>query len=230
MYKLKTVTEKIGTMSLSLEILNDLNETIDDLFSTKKADAFLEDLCPYFGTIWPAARALATHMSRLNQSLAGAKILEVGCGLALPSLVAAKLGAEIVATDFHPDVPRFLEKNLELNQILNFKYENLNWREPAAIDLLLKQNGPFDWVMGSDVLYESAHPRDLARALSILAGKKGRIIIADPARPYLQSFLDAMGVLGYRYDLTIQTVADTPAPKEVFLVILNRKFGGEYAP
>src|SRR5688500_8682711 len=107
-YRTKILAESIGGVELRLECLEDLNQTIDDLFEELRRRGqpeLLDRYCPYFGTVWPSARALAQVLALRGESLRGASVLELGCGLALPSLLAAKLGAEVVASDGHPDVP-----------------------------------------------------------------------------------------------------------------------------
>jgi predicted nicotinamide N-methyase len=227
-YELRRTTERFGDVSLELETLADLDRAIDKLcdgVDEKQVEAvFAEDLCPYFGVIWPAARAVAEHLARMGGWLKDKTVLEVGCGLALPSLVAAKLGARVTATDFHPDVPKFLERNLALNGITSaLSYRELNWREGAR-DL-----GEFDFIVGSDILYESGHPKDVARTLAAHCHKGSHIILGDPGRPYLQPCIDALTRAGFRTDTFVREVRDDRADragdkktKEVFVVALQK--------
>jgi predicted nicotinamide N-methyase len=225
---LKTIAVKAADgMALKITTLKDLNATIDNLFSRIAAgedQKLLEDLCPYFGNLWPAAQALTDHLAAMGDVWSGARVCEVGCGLALPSLYLAKRGATVVASDFHPDVPEFLKRNIELNKIpeRHIIYVPTDWsalRSDKEHHSLL-QHRPYNWVIGSDVLYENTHPETLARALSLLAGKGGRILIADPMRPYLQSFIDAMGALGYRNDTHVRQVPTDQGRKDIMLVFL----------
>jgi predicted nicotinamide N-methyase len=219
-YELKRQREKIGPLELEIECLKDLNQTIDDLFLELERTgnaSLLEELCPYFGTVWPSARALAETIVDKKERFAGKRILEVGCGLAIPSMVAAKLGAEVVATDFHPEVPRFLESNLAINQVQSVRYERIDWSKGFP-DL-----GAFDWVIGSDVLYEKQHALLLAQVVTQYMGRgKGGALVADPARPYLQAFLDEMTHLGSKHETTVRTAEDRPVPKDIFIVELSR--------
>jgi predicted nicotinamide N-methyase len=221
-YTLKRQQEKFGSLTLELEIIADLNETIDRLFEELERTGdgkLLEELCPYFGTIWPSARALSECLVErgglgggLTGGLQGKRVLEVGCGLALPSLVAAKLGAQVVATDFHPDVPHFLEKNLALNG-LKIEYLPVDWRSP---EVALGAAGKFDLVIGSDVLYERQHAIQLARTVAMWVAEKGEVWIADPARPYLQAFADEMARSGFRYHTEIRGVPEIFLLKFIF--------------
>ena len=46
---------------------------------------------PYWALLWPAGRALADALT--GRDLTGKRVLELGCGLALASVVAARRGA-----------------------------------------------------------------------------------------------------------------------------------------
>jgi predicted nicotinamide N-methyase len=202
---------------LVIESLADLNATIDALFEELERagnPALLEELCPYFGVVWPSARALAERLAVLGRdALSGKRVLEVGCGLAVPSLIAARKGARVTATDFHPDVPRFLARNQELNAINSIEYVALDWQRAPSGSL-----GRFDLVIGSDILYERQHPQQVAPVLARFLAPRGKILLADPARPYLQAFSDEMQRLGFDNVSQVVRVPDEPQPKDVFIL------------
>jgi predicted nicotinamide N-methyase len=113
---------------------------------------------PYWAELWPCARSLAAHLATLD--LAGMRVLELGCGLALPALVAALRGADVVASDVSGDA---LERVAESGRrTLGHPIETLraDLHAPAA----LLERGPFDLVLGADLLYD----RTLAAALGAL--------------------------------------------------------------
>jgi predicted nicotinamide N-methyase len=215
-YRLKRQIEEVRGLRVEIECLEDLNRTIDELFAELEASgnaALLEELCPYFGVIWPSARALADWLAERAGEIRGRSLLEVGCGLALPSLVAARLGARVTATDFHPEVERFLLANRAINGTPDLAYLRLDWQSQASSPL-----GQFDWIVGSDILYERQHPPIVARALARHLAPGGTIVVADPARPYLQAFADEMKKLGFRHETLIRNAFDTPVSKEIFLL------------
>jgi predicted nicotinamide N-methyase len=225
-YERKLVRERFGALELVLETLADLDAAVDELLArTAEHPAELErDLCPYFGVVWPAARALAGELARRGPELAGKRVLELGCGLALPALVAAKLGARVTATDLHPDVPAFLARNLELNGLAPgaLDYREHDWRASPLAER-------FELVVGSDILYEAGHPAPVARALVAHVAPGGRILLADPARAYLQACLDELARLGFREHDEVVSVADPSLDRagdartrEVFLIELAR--------
>jgi len=234
-YETQQLDLQIGNEKFKIECVRDLNKTIDDLFAVLEKQgnpSLLEELCPYFGVIWPSARGLAQHISTLYPiKFEDLKILEVGCGLALPSLYCARKGSRVVATDFHPEVPRFLERNIALNGIKTLEFRRLNWAEETPSTESTSANGAlgagkYDWVIGSDVLYESQHPKPVARALASQLRPDGKIMLADPARPYLQAFSDEMQVLGFREETkVIRVPAEAGAPvshRDIFVLSFTR--------
>lgn len=142
-----------------------------------------------FGHLWPSARVLALAMH--THELEGKRILEIGAGLALASLVIHRRKGNMTASDWHPLTQEFLSENLRLNQLGPLKYQLGNWAEdnPAL--------GQFDLIIGSDVLYERQQPEQLARFITRHAAAKAEIIIVDPNRGNRASFCHAMQRLGF---------------------------------
>lgn len=214
-------TKNLAVLGMEFTTIRDLDESIDILcahFGENDQDLSLrEEHCPYFGVMWEAGIGLSQHLTR--EVCEGKKIIEIGCGLALPSFVATRFGGEVIATDFHIDVPVFLKLNQEKNKI-PFKYEELNWREH-----ILKNDknefGQFDLVLGSDILYESQQPDQVAKALISLLKPGGKILLSDPGRAYIQKFISCMQALGYPEKFMTQKVEASLSPnnkeKEVFL-------------
>lgn len=201
---------RLGDKLYVIEAIRDLDEAIDILCESmseeEKSDPFAEDLCPYFGILWPSAEALAIHLNDHAELVKGKRVLELGAGLGFPSLVASHLGGAVLTTDFHPDVQKYFKRNCE-HSVIQCDYERLNWREDTR-DL-----GRFDLVMGSDVLYESKHPKEVARGLIRFLKPGGKILLSDPGRAYLQQFLNAMKELHFQEEMSIISVAD----EEVFV-------------
>jgi predicted nicotinamide N-methyase len=190
-----TVTEAIGIggARFVLERPAEPESLIDE-------GAFADDeFLPYWAERWPSGIALAEHVAA--HDLRSARVLEIGCGLGLPSLVAARLGADVVATDWSPDAIALLERNASRNG-LRVTAVPADWRDTDAIGSL----GPFDLVVAADVLYEA---RNAAPILMLLATLGAPATIADPGRRHAAAFLDAVRA----DDWAIDTVADARIPQ-----------------
>src|SRR5688500_15138002 len=125
-YALTQQKERFGAIELTFTCLESLDATIDRIFEVLSREGrgeLLKELCPYFGCIWPAARVLTRALLEAGEArLMGRSLLELGCGLAMPSFVAARLGAQVTATDCHPDVPEFLAINMRQNGEESLRY------------------------------------------------------------------------------------------------------------
>lgn len=214
------LTKEMQVLGLQMTTIRDLDESIDILcahFGEEDQDQSLaEEHCPYFGVMWEAGIGLSQFLTA--EMCAGKKILEIGCGLALPSFVATRFGGNVIATDFHADVPLFLDLNKKKNDI-NFDYQVMNWR--SEIERTKSSLGTFDLVLGSDILYESQHPGQVAQALIAFLKPGGKIILSDPGRAYVQKFILSMKELGYPEVFTTQKIAAELTTKnkerEIFL-------------
>lgn len=144
---------------------------------------------PLFGLLWPSALHLA---ARVGQRAVGAgRILELGCGLALPSLVAHRCGADVTASDLHPEVLPFLTENLRLNGLPPMKYLQGDWRPGKAGAVQ-----DYALVMASDVLYEQDPNGRLAEYIATRTAALGEVWIVDPDRGHRAAFSRHMRELG----------------------------------
>jgi predicted nicotinamide N-methyase len=140
-----------------------------------------EEYLPYWAELWPSSLALARAIG--GRALKGARTLELGCGLGLPSIAAALAGGRVLATDWSSEAIRMTETNAERNDAA---LETLvcSWSEPAP----LLERAPWDLVLASDVLYEARN----GEALLALLPQLGRDIwLADPGRKAAERFLAA---------------------------------------
>ena len=154
---------------------------------------------PLFGLVWPSAQKMADLMQ--TWQLDQLRILEIGCGLGLASLVIHRRLGNITASDVHPYTQRFLDANLLLNNLPAMAYAQGDWagRRSAL--------GAFDLIIGSDVLYERNHPEQLAGFIQRHAAAHSQVLIIDPNRGQRAAFHKAMH--GHGFGLT-QTDILTP--------------------
>ncbi len=215
-YDTVSTVEKIGTFPLHVLSLRDIDRALDEICKlydpkTPEEEERLLNLCPYFGIVWPSARALATFMSERKKQFNKKRGIEVGAGLSLPSLLAAKIGAQMTVSDFHPDVAAWVKKNADMNGV-NLKYVEWDWtNENPPSDI---SYGSYDFVLASDVLYEKRHPEELVRALAKLVTPTGSIYLSDPGRIYLERALNEFKALGFhRVDFEFEVEESSPRPE-----------------
>jgi len=146
---------------------------------------------PLFGVIWDSGSVLAHLMHDCN--IEGKRILEVGCGIALASLVLNSRHADITATDYHPEVSYFLTENVRLNEGRKIPFMCTGWGD---VDSGL---GEFDLIIGSDLLYEQGHAELLAGFVEQHAKPHCEVVIVDPGRRHHARFSKNMVRLGYSH-------------------------------
>jgi predicted nicotinamide N-methyase len=143
---------------------------LDDAVADGAADA------PYWAELWPSARALAGRLAALD--LHGCRTVELGCGLALPSVAAAHRGAEVLAVDNDAAAVRIACHN---GRFAGGAVRGLvaDLGDPPGE---LVAAGPFDLVLAADVLYEPVLAGALATVIPALTAPRGRALVAFPWR------------------------------------------------
>jgi predicted nicotinamide N-methyase len=145
-----------------------------------------DEFLPYWAELWASAVALAHDLAR--RSLRGAGVLELGCGLGLPSIAAALAGGRVLATDWAEDAVRATAANATLNEA-RVETVRVAWDAPDVI----VERAPWPYVIASDVLYEPRNVEQLLELLPRLVNKGGRVLIADPGRRPAEDFLERAG-------------------------------------
>jgi len=142
-----------------------------------------------FGQLWPAGRALAQAMAA--HDVTGKRILELGCGLGLASLVLRQRGADVVASDVHPLAETFLAYNAGLNDLPAVPYRTLSWDTPN------ESLGRFDLIIASDVLYERGQAAVLGGLVARHARPQSEVVLVDPGRGHSAAFTRLLQAQGY---------------------------------
>jgi predicted nicotinamide N-methyase len=140
---------------------------------------------PYWGRPWPSGVGLAGHLHD-HPPQPGTTVLELGCGLALPSVIAARHRAKVLATDGNTDAVVFAAHTLALNEVEG-DVAHVDWSTHGDA---LVERGPFDLVLAADVLYTKANVDAAAALFPRLVKPGGTLLVADPNRAGAAHFLD----------------------------------------
>jgi predicted nicotinamide N-methyase len=166
-------TLRVGDVELTVERPSEPEALLDE-------EAFANDeFMPYWAELWPAGLALA---EALPDDLAGVRVVELGCGLGVPSLVAAARGATVTAVDWAADAIALLRENAARNG-LELEAVRADWRS---------FEGSFDLALAADVLYEERNVEPLVELMLRLAP---RALVGLAGRPYEREFLKRVGML-----------------------------------
>lgn len=188
MFRVRYQTFEFDNVDIHIRALKDKMQYQDD-------DGIAADLgissatWSFFGVVWDSGFVLANLM--FNYEIKGKRILEVGCGIALSSLILNHRNADITATDYHPEANNFLVKNVKLNEGKKIPFVRTGWEDKVSL------LGKYDLIIGSDLLYEKEHVYLLSKFIDQHAEKQCEVIIVDPGRGNHASFSKKMVSLGY---------------------------------
>lgn len=184
--------------------------------------------------LWPAAKHLSNYLCSKNV-VAGRKVLELGAGCGLVSLVACCLGAHrVVSTDLPEMLPR-LKRNVELN--LNsscIEVRALGWGASQLTQDHSWAIEKFDVILGSDITY-STSAEDLfalwvllaelctARTLTILAHAVRNHDQADILRAAVQRHWGGAQVLELFQASANMPIPDVAGQEPVLIFVLEGK-------
>lgn len=183
-------THEFGELDIHMRTLRDKQEYSDPL-GEAEALGISSAQWSLFGVVWESSKVLAREMVHFD--IQGKRMLEVGCGMALSSLVLNARHADITATDYHPEAGGFLAENVRLNNGARIPFLRTGW------DNLNDGLGCFDVIIGSDLLYEVEHIELLSEFISRHCNAPCEVIIVDPGRGKHAQFSKKMVTLGYTH-------------------------------
>jgi predicted nicotinamide N-methyase len=137
-------------------------------------------IAPYWAVLWRSGVALARELD--DEPLDGLRVVELGCGLAVPSIAAARAGASVLATDSSAEALQLVARSADANGV-RVETAMVDWAEPRE----LLSRAPFDVVLAADVLYERP---GVTLLLSLLPRLAPMAWLADPGRPAAAAFLE----------------------------------------
>jgi len=143
---------------------------------------------PYWAEIWPAAVTLS-HVLVEQLDLDGKSVIELGAGVGMASVAAARKGARVLATDYSTEALKFVNYNALRNGV-QLETGRLDWR-------MVMTDEKFDIVIAADVLYERVNLLPIVTAIDTLLAKGGSAYIADPRRRLAEQFLELVGENGF---------------------------------
>ncbi|MCC7140191.1 MAG: methyltransferase domain-containing protein [Planctomycetes bacterium] len=178
----------VAGRALSLFVLPDPDALLDAL--TQEEFDRNDGRMPYWATLWPSAFALAEAVLT-GPSVAGRRVLDLGCGLGLCGLAALERGARVTFLDWEPDAVALATASAHAAGG-SVEAVACDWRAPPPLP-------PFDLVLGADVLYEERNGPAVAVFLARHLAPRGEAWVADPGRRHAERFPDDVRAAGLAF-------------------------------
>ncbi len=188
----------VGDSDFAILRVQDTNVLLDRIDAARFA---IDERLPYWADLWLSSIALARYC--LEEShMRGTNVLELGCGLGLAGIAAAKAGAVVTQTDYELDALQFCRynamRNLSDDQGAS-QVVHLDWRNPEPI-------GVFDVIIASDIIYERKNFHAILTTLIQLLHPEGCAVLTDPGRSTAEDFLSTATEYDYAIATTSQDV------------------------
>ncbi|OHD12339.1 MAG: hypothetical protein A2086_08890 [Spirochaetes bacterium GWD1_27_9] len=201
-YYLNETQININKITLKLYQTENLDKFFDNIY-TKELEE--DGRIPYFVNIWQSGLKLIDYFINYfpQEKITGSNFLELGSGTGLSGIGLGLLGANITFSDFERDSILLCEENAKLNNIKNYKTLLADWRNFPRLD----EN--FNYIIGSDLLYEERFVLPLANTVEYLLQKGTKFIFSDPTRTYFLPFLELMEKKGFVWNILKEYIDET---------------------
>lgn len=136
---------------------------------------------PYWSQVWPSAIGLSLFLLQHGELLSGKRVLELGAGLGLPSIVAAKTAVEVLCTDKEKAAVDLVQQSAVMHRLGNLRTAVMDWNNLS--------NPETDIVLLSDVNYEPQNFQQLRQMIDGLLLQGITIILSTPHRLMAKDFI-----------------------------------------
>ena len=171
---------------------------------------------PYWGLLWAAAPVTA-ELLLSQQWERGLRSLEIGCGVGLTGIAGLMAGLGVTFTDHAPEAVRMAQENAARNGFVDAEGLIFDWREPDSRQ--------FDFIFGSDILYDLAVHEPLLTTLHAMLSPTGQVWIGDAGRTNAPKFVERAKAAGWHVELRNSQNQSNAAPKhlEFRLIVMTRQ-------
>jgi ETFB lysine methyltransferase len=211
-FPLQQFALQVGEITLSVTTAEDMQELINRITE----EEFIKDeRFPYWAEVWHSAIALGEYLQERPDLVRGKHAHEIGCGLGVPGMIAASLGARVSFSDYEEPARRLVELNYLSNALPQpTDIFHLDFREPPQ--------RTWDVILSSDVIYERRFVEPLATCLDAITAPDGIILLAEPDRDIAVPFFHRLKDLGFTYERTQKSVSLYSRTVEVSVYAISR--------
>ena len=136
--------------------------------------------------LWDGAYLLGKYLSSKyfpKDYFKGQKVVELGAGCGLVGMVMCSLGSDVTLTDLEDTLKHTKDSVFQNKDNINKNGGKVNvtplmWGDKPACQKL----GTFDFIVGSDIIYQKEYARDLLHTIKLLSHENTKIYISYKAR------------------------------------------------
>ncbi|MFZ7144129.1 MAG: class I SAM-dependent methyltransferase [Bacteroidota bacterium] len=172
--------------SVKVSRIRDIDKLFIQLLSKAPSDLnIVDERMPYWADLWPSAIGISEYIDSHQDLVKQKQVIEIGCGLGLPGIVAALGGGKVIMTDYLQEALDFAKNNWNKNLAQDFSGQLLDWRNVSSI-------AKADVIIASDVAYESRSFEPLIKAFDQILKPDGVLLLSEPNRKFASPFIELL--------------------------------------
>jgi predicted nicotinamide N-methyase len=169
---------------------------------------------PLWAKIWPASWVLAGYLAEMPVASAK-KIIEIGAGTGLVSIVAASFGHDITLTESNPDALQFARANALVNGCPQLPIRQLDWNRPQL-------KGRVDYIVASEVTYKKDDLPPLLSLFKHCLSPDGEVLLAGEMRRVSKDFYQQLET-DFKIRVQKKILRSSDEKIAIFLLRMTRK-------
>jgi predicted nicotinamide N-methyase len=216
-YELEQFNLQWKSYHFTITAIKNIDQLLDELIEQgPESEGVKDERLPYWAELWPSSIALAEYLLQNHDITSGMNALELGCGVGLAGMAAARRGADVLVSDYQPDALRLTE----LNWLMNLG------RAPAALLLdwrTASLSQKFDLIIASDVVYEKRFFDPLIVTFKNLLSPAGRVLLSEPNRNIAREFFSSLTENGFIFQSVDSKVTFKDKIYQVTIYSINNR-------